>query len=152
MWGVQVNENYSVVFGSDTCYDHCTDVYLPAYAVVGLLLVFTLRITVATRIINGLIFYTNVLGVFLDQLTEDKVQNSAFVHVFLSLLNLDLGFPLCFYEGMTTAGKVGFQFLFPVYLWSIGVIKYSFQLSELIQVPNPLCKFLLLNSVLSFIL
>ena len=46
-------ENYSVVFGSDTCYDHCTDVYLltiPAYALAGLLLVFllfALRITVA---------------------------------------------------------------------------------------------------------
>ena len=30
----ECKENYSVVFGSDTCYDHCTDVYLltiPAY-------------------------------------------------------------------------------------------------------------------------
>ena len=140
-------ENYSVVFGSDTCYDHCTDVYLltiPAYALAGLLLVFllfALRITVATGTINGLIFYANVLGLVLDQLTEDKVQNSnyvALVRVFISLLNLDLGFPLCFYKGMTTAGKVGFQFLFPVYLWSIVVMlillsKYSIRLSELIS-------------------
>ena len=143
----ECKENYSVVFGSDTCYDHCTDVYLltiTAYALAGLLLVFllfTLRITVATGTINGLIFYTNMLGLVLDQLTEDKVQNSnymAFVHVFISLLNLDLGFPLCFYEGMTMAGKVGFQFLFPVYLWSIVVMlillsKFSIRLSELIS-------------------
>ena len=50
----ECKENYSVVFGSDTCYDHCTDVYLltvVAYVMAGLLLVcllFALRITVAT--------------------------------------------------------------------------------------------------------
>ena len=143
----ECKENYSVVFGSDTCYDHCTNVYLLtilAYALAGLLLVlllFALRITVATGAINGLVLYANVLGLVLDKLTEDRVQNSnyvAFVRVFISLLNLDLGFPLCFYEGMTTAGKVGFQFLFPVYLWSIVVIlvllsKCSVRLSELIS-------------------
>ena len=143
----ECKENYSVVFGSDTCYDHCTDVYLltiPAYALAGLLLVFllfALRITVVTGTINGLIFYANVLGLVLEKLTEDKVQNSSystFVRVFISLLNLDLGFPLCFYEGMTMAGKVGFQFLFPVYLWSIVVMlillsKCSIRLSELIS-------------------
>ena len=143
----ECKENYSVVFGSDTCYDHCTDVYLltiPAYALAGLLLVFllfTLRITVATGTINGLIFHANVLGLVLDQLTEDRVQSSryvAFVCVFISLLNLDLGFPLCFYEGMTMAGKVGFQILFPVYLWSIVVMlillsRCSIRLSELVS-------------------
>ena len=143
----ECKENYSVVFGSDTCYDHCTDVYLltiPAYALAGLLLVFllfALRISVATGTINGLIFYANVLGLVLDQLTEDRVQSSryvTFVRVFISLLNLDLGFPLCYYKGMTMAGKVGFQFLFPVYLWGIVVVlillsKWSIRLSELVS-------------------
>ena len=140
-------ENYSVVFGSDTCYDHCTDVYyltMLVYVLAGLLLVFllfALRITVATGAINGLIFYANVLGLVLDQLTEGRVQTNhytSFIRVFISLLNLDLGFSLCFYEGMTTAGKVGFQFVFPVYLWSIVVMlillsKCSVRLSELIS-------------------
>ena len=62
----------------------------------------------------------------------------AFVRIFIFLLNLDLGFPLCFYKGVTTAGKVGFQFLFPVYLWSIVIMliflsKCSIRLSELIS-------------------
>ena len=51
-----------------------------------------------TGAINGLIFYANVLGLMLDQLTEGKVQNNyymLFVRVFISLLKLDLGFPLC---------------------------------------------------------
>ena len=143
----ECKENYSVVIGSDTCYDHCTDVYLLTvlvYAMAGFLLVFllfALRITVATGTINGLVFYANVLGLVLDQLTEGKVQNNyyrLFVRVFIFLLNLDLGFPLCLYEGMTMAGKVGFQFLFPVYLWSIVVLlillsKCSIWLSELIS-------------------
>ena len=142
----ECKENYSVVFGSDTCYDHCTDVYLLivlVYAMAGVLLVFllfALRITVATGAINGLIFYANVLGLVLDQLTDGKVQNyyTSIVRVFIFLLNLDLGFPLCFYEEMTMAGKVGFQFLFPVYLWSIVVMlillsKCSVRLSELIS-------------------
>ena len=143
----ECKENYSVVFGSDSCYNHCTYVYLltiPAYALAGLLLVFllfALHITVATGTINGLIFYANVVGLVLDNLTEDKAQNRnyvAFIRVFVSLLNLDLGFPLCFYEGMTTAGKVGFQFLFPVYLWSIVVMLIllstcSIRLSELVS-------------------
>ena len=78
-----------MVFGSDTCYDHCTNVYLLtilAYALAGLLLVlllFALRITVATGAINGLVLYANVLGLVLDKLTEDRVQNSNYV-VFLS--------------------------------------------------------------------
>ena len=68
----ECKENYSVVFGSDTCYDHCTDVYLLivlVYAMAGVLLIFllfALRITVATGAINGLIFYANVLGLVLD--------------------------------------------------------------------------------------
>ena len=76
----ECKENYSVVFGSDTCYDHCTDMYLltiPLYALAGLLLVFllfVLRITVATGTINGPIFYANVLGLILDKLTENRVQ------------------------------------------------------------------------------
>ena len=133
-----------MVFGSDTCYEHCTDVYLltiPAYALAGLLLVFLLftpRITVATGTINGLTFYVNVLGLFLDQLRVPNSKYVAFVRVFVSLLNLNLGFSLCFYEGMTMAGMVGFQLLFPIYLWSIAVMliflsKCSVQLSGLIS-------------------
>ena len=61
-----------------------------------------------------------------------------FFRIVISLLNLDLGFPLCFHEGMTTTARVGFQFVFPVYLWSIviGMIiisKYSVRISNLIS-------------------
>ena len=124
----QCKENYSAVFGSDVCYDNCTDLYLltlPVYALAGLILVvllFVLRLTVAAGTINGVIFYANILGLSMDQLTRDyHGPYLTFLHIVISLLNLDLGFPLCFYKGMTTTARVGFQFVFPVYLWSLVI-------------------------------
>ena len=141
----QCKENNCAVFGSDTCYSHCTDLYLltlPMYALAGLILVvllFALRLTVATGTINGVIFYANILGLSMDKLTQGYNRPYlAFFRIVISLLNLDLGFPLCFYKGMTTTARVGFQFVFPVYLWSIviGMIiisKYSVRISNLIS-------------------
>ena len=141
----QCKENYSAVFGSDVCYDNCTDLYLLTllmYATAGLILVvllFALRLTVATGTINGVIFYANILGLSMDLLTRDyHGPYLKFLHTVISLLNLDLGFPLCFYEGMTTTAKVGLQFIFPVYLWSIviGMIiiaNHSVRVSNLIS-------------------
>ena len=137
-------EDYSAVFGSDTCSGDCTDLYLltlPMYVLAGLILVvllFALRLTVATGTINGVIFYANMVSLSMDQLTQDhKGSYSALSRVIISLFNLDLGFPLCFYKGMTTTAKVGFQFMFPVYIWSIviGMIiisNYSVRISNLI--------------------
>ena len=34
----------------------------------------------------------------------------------MSFVNLDLGLPLCFYDGMVDADKAGLQFVFPAYL------------------------------------
>ena len=140
----QCKDNYSAVFGSDTCSSDCTDLYLltlPMYALAGLILVmvlFALRLTVATGTINGVIFYANMVSLSMDQLTQDhKGPYSALIRVIISLFNLDLGFPLCFYKGMITIAKVGFQFMFPVYIWSIviGMIiisKYSIRISNFI--------------------
>ena len=36
--------------------------------------------------------------------------------VIVSFVNLDLGLPLCFYDGMDDADKAGLQFVFPAYL------------------------------------
>ena len=39
-----------------------------------------------------------------------------------SLLNLELGFELCFYKGMRMSTKTGLQFMFPIYLWLFVLI------------------------------
>ena len=72
------------------------------YAIAGLILVvllFALRLTVATGTINGIIFYANVLGLLMDELTRGYSGTYlAFFRIVVSLLNLNLGFPLCFYK------------------------------------------------------
>ncbi len=137
--------NYSAVFGSNACYSHCTHLYLltiPVYALAGLFLVvilFVLRLTVATGTINGVIFYANILGLVMNKLIESHNGiHLDIYHIIISLLNLELGFPLCFYEGMTPAEKLGFQYIFPIYLWSIviGLViasKCSIKISNLIS-------------------
>lgn len=79
----------------------------------------------------------------MDQMTGDYSESQplkiAFdiVYVVIAILNLNLGFPLCSYKGMTFAAKIGFQFLFPVYLWCmvaflIVISRYSVKVSKLI--------------------
>ena len=57
------------------------------------------------------------------------------MRIFVSLMNLNLGFPLCFYDGMSTAIKTGLQFIFPVYIWTIVIVfivlsRYSIRISN----------------------
>ena len=136
--------NYSSVFGSDVCQKHCSNYYLltiPAYAIAGLILVlalFALRLTVATGTINGVIFYANVMGLVMKILIGEHPQvYIKIMHIVISLLNLELGFPICFYSEMSPAAKVGLQFVFPVYVWGLVLIlvvlsRYSTRLTNLI--------------------
>ena len=39
-----------------------------------------------------------------------------FLSWFLSWVNLDVGFPLCFYDGMTESAKAGLQYVFATYI------------------------------------
>ena len=113
------NSNYSVIFGSSQC-QVCSDMWLftlVMFAVLGALLVaalFFLNLTVTQGTLYGLIFYANIIqvntSIFFSQSTLRPLQ------VIVSLLNLDLGIPMCFYHGMDDADKAGLQFVFPAYL------------------------------------
>lgn len=117
----------SIVFGSNTC-QRCSNYWLFTilfYAILGILLVvvlFILNLTVTQGTVIGLIFYANIVSVNINIFNHNRAQD--FVLIFISLINLELGFPLCFYDGMTEVIKVGFQFIFPAYLLllSIGII------------------------------
>ena len=116
--------NFSVVFGSSEC-QLCSDFWLLTillYAVLGVVLVavlFTLNLTVTQGTIYGLIFYANIIEV-----NNSIFFNGAFMkplQIIISFINLDLGFPLCFYDGMDDAAKTGFQFVFPAYLLTLTI-------------------------------
>ena len=111
--------NQSVIFGSSKC-QMCTDMWLITlvmFAVLGVLLVaalFFLNLTVTQGTLYGLIFYANIIQVNASILFNQSILNP--MKVIVSFVNLDLGLPLCFYDGMDDADKAGLQFVFPAYL------------------------------------
>ena len=128
----QCQHNMSVVFGSTECRP-CSDLWLitiVGYALSGLLLVvimLALPLTISEGPLAGIIIVMNITSVStIDYLDS----NNWFVYsarVFVSLMNLNLGFPMCLYNGMTPTVKTALQFVYPVYLWVlvIGFIIFS---------------------------
>ena len=133
--------NYSVVFGSTEC-RYCSNWWLLTivlYAVAGPLLIyllFALRLTLTTGTFNGIIFYTQVANAGLYDVLSSRCYNiTSFAMFFISIMNLNLGFPLCFYNGMTEFWKAGLSLVFPLYLLTIVVVliilsRFSLRLSN----------------------
>eukprot|EP00731_Ephydatia_muelleri_P001410 Em0001g1410a len=119
----QCPDGLSVVFGSAEC-QKCSDMWLLTillYAIMGALLVaalFLLNITVTSGSLYGLIFYANILVVNGTIFFSHSYLMP--LEIIVSLINLDLGFPLCFYNGMDDLSKTGLQFVFPAYLLLIS--------------------------------
>ena len=111
--------NHSVIFGSSKC-QVCTDMWLITlvmFAVLGVLLIsalFFLNLTVTQGTLYGLIFYANIIQVNTSIFFSQSILNP--MKVIVSFVNLDLGLPLRFYDGMDDADKAGLQFVFPAYL------------------------------------
>ena len=106
-------------------------------ALVALLLM--LNITVATGTLNGLIFYVNIVGANSSSFFQHSTQ---FVNVFISWLNLEVGFDICFFKGMNTYWKMWLQLAFPGYIILLVVIiilvsERSTRFSRLIAKKNP---------------
>ena len=84
----------------------------------GVALVFLLlvcKLTVATGMLNGLVFYANVVGV--HRTIFLPVESTDAFSIFIALLNLDFVIETCFYDGMDAYSKTWLQFVFPLYIW-----------------------------------
>ena len=140
----ECNKNYSVVFGSGEC-RKCSNWYLLTslfYGISGLLLIYFLhffKLTLTAGTLNGIIFYAQAANVGILQalllFEREQFVFSKILSIFLSLLNLNLGFPLCFFNGMTELWKTGLSLVFPVYLLTITLVlivlgRYSSRLSN----------------------
>ena len=119
--------NLSALFGTTEC-KHCSNFWLFTlifYALIGVILVIILlsfRLTLTDGPLASIIITNNIIAVStIDYLQNDNVFISG-MRIFVSLMNLNLGFPLCLYDGMTTAIKTGLQFLYPIYLWTIVIV------------------------------
>ena len=121
-------EGYSIVLGSDDCERCHSNLFLfliIAFVVVGIaaiLILFCLSITISTKVLGGIVFFANMTEVSLRNSFTESHMYGHFLNIIFSLLNLNLGFGVCFFKGMTALYKTALQFVFPVYLWLIVVV------------------------------
>ena len=77
-----------------------------------------LKLTIMYGTLNGLIFYANIVGS-----NKDVFKIQGWADVFISWINLDFGFKICFYDKMDIYAHTWMQFIFPFYIWMlIGII------------------------------
>ena len=89
--------------------------------IVLVILMLVLNFTVAIGTLNGILFYANIMA----SNTEAYFPLSStpnLVFVIVSWLNLDIGFDICFFNGMTVKSKAVVQLAFPAYVISLVVI------------------------------
>ena len=96
-----------------------------------MLFISALNLTVTQGMINGLIFYANIVW------TYQRNSTLAFFKTFIAWVNLDFGIEMCFVSGLTAFWKTWLQFIFPFYIWAIaGLIivaaKYSSRLTKIL--------------------
>ena len=120
-------DGFSVVFGDVACY-RCSNWYLFTillYLIAGILLVtgvFALDLTVSRGTVIGPIFLANLFlstNLFTFSTIPDIYKP---VLIWVSLIGLSLGFPLCFYDGMTSLQKAVLEFIFPTYIISLVLV------------------------------
>ena len=138
-------ENYSLAIGSSHCI-HCpnnNNLALIFFAAAGFLLVFFIsafNLTVDQGMINGLIFYANILWIYQSTLFSQQVESDyflAFLRILIAWLNLDFGIQTCFITRLNAFWKTWLQYLFLIYIWSIaGVVvvaaRHSAKLTKLV--------------------
>ena len=139
-------ESYSLAIGSSHCI-HCPNnnnlALVIFFAAAGFLLVFFISVfnlTVTQGIINGLIFYANIVRAYQGLLFPQQSNANAnvlslmyFEKTFIAWLNLDFGIQTCFFDGLNAFWKTWLQYVFPFYtagLFFIG-LRYSSKLSKL---------------------
>ena len=143
-------EHLSLSLGSSRCLpcpSHWPAVFvviLLAAIIAGILLVtalLALNMTVAVGLINGFIFYANIMSA--NSAVFFPSSEPSFPTVFVAWLNLDLGIDVCFFDGLDTYIKTWLQLAFPVYIISlvvniIIVSEYSPRFADLIGRKDPI--------------
>ena len=121
-------EGLSIILGSSEC-KKCSNIYLFSINVFSLMgvalvtLVTLLNMTVSVGTLNGLILLANILQAnktsFLPPTTPHTSALFAVLSAFIAWLNLDLGIPMCFFDGLTTYVKTWLQFVLPLYILAL---------------------------------
>lgn len=139
----QCKAGYSIQFGTNNC-EKCSNIsvliifYFIVAGVVVIGLIGKIGILVSHGFLNCIIFYSNIIVPFQYYLVMQYANSGANVFLYtFSAINLDVGFPVCFYNGMTTLARNYLNFLFPLYLWilmglNVYLVKYKFCLKYIL--------------------
>ena len=140
---------YSLSLGSSDCikcpqhwYGQLIGIIIAAFFA-GIMLVFLLlwlNLTVAVGTLNSIIFYANIINA--NRITYFGQSHFFLIPSFLSWLNLDIGFNVCFFEGMDIYAKTWIQVAFPAYMIFLVIMiilfsSLSSKFSNLIGKRNP---------------
>ena len=142
-------KHLSLSLGSSSClpcHSHwpAVLVVIPLAAIIaGILLVtavLALNMTVAVGLINGFIFYANIVAA--NSAVFFPSSEPSFPTVFVAWLNLDIGIDVCFFDGLDAYTKTWLQLAFPVYIiflviTVIIVSEYSPRFARLIGKKDP---------------
>ena len=137
-------DGYSAVFGTNRCMK-CTNSHLGllvffAAAGIGIIAIISfLHISISEGYINGVLFYVSVVSSYEIHFTGHFSARWVFIPIYL--LNLDMGFETCFYNGMTPLARAGLGLVFPAYLFILMVLfiwlaSRSLRLSEWLANSN----------------
>ena len=119
-------DGYSAILGSRRC-KQCSNWYIllfPIFIAVGILTIVTityLNITITTGLINGAIFYSNIVSIYGAILVPGETLTNG-AAILISFPTLNLGFETCLHDKMTTLEKVWWQLSFPFYLFALMII------------------------------
>ena len=118
-------KGYSAIFGSNRCMK-CSNTSLlllilfAAYGIFLILVIIFLRLTISEGYLNGVLFFSNILSVYLPYFAPNR--NVQLYFLVFSWLSLRLGFEACFFDGMTTLHATALHFIFPLYLYFLLVV------------------------------
>ena len=154
-------KGYSLAIGSSHCI-HCPNnnnlAILIFFVAAGILLVAIIGIfnlTVTQGMINGLIFYANIVWTYQRILFPQQVESNpalAFLRTLIAWLNLDFGIHTCFVQGLDALHKTWPQYFFIFYIWGIAIViiftaSHSTKLTDLLgERPVPILVTLFLLS------
>ena len=145
----QCLSNYSLSLGSSRCIE-CPDrwygiliLIIIAAFLAGITLVVALLIlnlTVAIGTLNSIVFYANII--YANRNIYFSHPGLGFASVFISWLNLNIGFDVCFIKGMDSYTKTWLELAFPTYIIIlviviISVSSHSSKFSYLLGKKNP---------------
>ncbi len=118
--------NHSAVLGPYNQCKVCTNISLmliPLFAVAGIVLFLCIalfQLTVDKGWVYVIIFHCNTVTLYAYLLPSSSKLHHLLIPA--NLVSLQIGFGVCFYDGMTTLDHTGLQLVFPFYLFFLMVL------------------------------